>query len=144
MLKSQQVEDLLTHGLHYITAITKPQIESLLAQETITMSLFDQALAEVQTDEGVRYVLRRNPLRAQEMKSGRESKWARVCLEAQRQTEYLAKHPRAKTAVALQKVQAKAKQLKISEWVQLEEKDRQIEVRVESETLAAASKLDGC
>ena len=51
MFKSQQVEDLLTHGLHYITAITKPQIESLLAQETITMSLFDQALAEVQTDE---------------------------------------------------------------------------------------------
>ena len=144
MLKSQQVEDLLTHDLHYITAITKPQIESLLAQETITMSLFDQALAEVQTDEGVRYVLRRNPLRAQEMQTGRESKLARVRLEAQRQREYLARHPRAKTGVALQKVQAKAKQLKISEWVQLEEKDRQIEVRVASEALADTSKLDGC
>jgi len=144
MLKSQQVEDLLTHGLHYITAITKPQIESLLAQETITMSLFDQALAEVQTDEGVRYVLRRNPLRAQEIQTGRESKLARVRLEAQRQREYLARHPRAKTGVALQKVQAKAKQLKISEWVQLEEKDRQIEVRVASEALADISKLDGC
>ena len=144
MLKSRQVEDLLTHGLHYITAITKPQIESLLAQETITMSLFDQALAEVQTDEGVRYVLRRNPLRAQEMQSGRESKWARVRTEAQRQTEYLAEHPRAKAAVALRKVQAKAQQLKISEWVELEEKDRRVEVRVDSEALAAASKLDGC
>jgi transposase len=144
MLKSQQVEDLLTHGLHYITAITKPQIESLLAQETITISLFDQALAEVQTDEGVRYVLRRNPLRAQEIQTGRESKLARVRLEAQRQREYLARRPRAKTGVALQKVQAKAKQLKISEWVQLEEKDRQIEVRMDSEALAATSKLDGC
>ena len=144
MLKSQQVEDLLTHGLHYITAITKPQIESLLGQETITMSLFDQALAEVQTDEGVRYVLRRNPLRAQEMQTGRESKLMRVRLEAQRQTEYLAAHPRAKRVVALQKVQAKAKQLKISEWVQIEEKNRQIEVRVDSEALADTSKLDGC
>ena len=144
MLKSQQVEDLLTQGLHYITAITKPQIESLLAQETITMSLFDQALAEVQTDEGVRYVLRRNPLRAQEMQTGRESKLMRVRLEAQRQTEYLAAHPRAKRVVALQKVQAKAKQLKISEWVQIEEKNRQIEVRVDSEALADTSKLDGC
>ena len=34
------------------------------------MSLFDQALAEVQTDEGVRYVLLRNPLRAEEMRTG--------------------------------------------------------------------------
>jgi transposase len=144
MLKSQQVEDLLTHGLHYITAITKPQIETLLAEETITMSLFDQVLAEVQTDEGVRYILRRNPLRAQEMQTGRESKLARVRLEALRQTEYLAEHPRAKGAVALRKAQAKARQLKISDWIQIEEKDRQLEVRVDSEALAATSKLDGC
>ena len=144
MLKSQQVEDLLTHGLHYITAITKPQIESLLAQETITMSLFDQALAEVQTDEGVRYVLRRNPLRAQEMQTGRESKLTRVRLEALRQTKYLAEHPRARVSVALRKAQAKARQLKISEWVQIEEKNRNIEVRVDSEALADTSKLDGC
>jgi len=144
MLKSQQVEDLLTHGLHYITAITKPQIESLLAQETITMSLFDQALAEVQTDEGVRYVLRRNPLRAQEMQTGRESKLTRVRLETLRQTKYLAEHPRARVSVALRKAQAKARQLKISEWVQIEEKNRNIEVRVDSEALADTSKLDGC
>ena len=82
MLKSQQVEDLLTHGLHYITAITKPQIEALLSQNLLTMSLFDQALAEVQTDGGVRYVLRRNPLRADELRASRESKLHRVRTEA--------------------------------------------------------------
>jgi len=144
MLKSQQVEDLLTHGLHYITAITKPQIEALLSQKLLTMSLFDQALAEVQTDGGVRYVLRRNPLRADELRASRESKLHRVRTEAQRQTEYLAKHARAAVAVALRKVRAKAEQLKILDWVQIAEKDRQVTVGVYPEVLAELSKLDGC
>jgi len=144
MLKSQQVEDLLTHGLHYITAITKPQIEALLAQKVLAMSLFDQGLAEVQTDEGVRYVVRRNPLRAQEVRASRQSKWARVAFEAQRQTEYLAAHPRATIAVAGRKVRAKAAQLEIQEWVQITEQDRQVTVRSDPEALAQISTLDGC
>src|SRR5262249_16425597 len=32
MIKGQQIEDLAQHGFHYITAITKPQIEKLLRQ----------------------------------------------------------------------------------------------------------------
>src|SRR5215470_11404292 len=65
MLKSQQVEDLVQHGFHYITAITKPQIDKLLRTGTLQMDLFDQEVAEVLTEEGIRYVLRRNPVRAQ-------------------------------------------------------------------------------
>jgi hypothetical protein len=30
MIKSPQIEDLHAEGFHYITAITKPQIETLL------------------------------------------------------------------------------------------------------------------
>ena len=144
MLKSQQVEDLLTHGLHYITAITKPQVEALLTQKVLTMSLFDQVLAEVQTDGGVRYVLRRNPLRADELQASRHSKLGRVRTEVQRQMEYLAEHARAEVAVALRKVRAKAEQLKILEWIEIEEKDRQFTVSVLPEVLAEESKLDGC
>jgi hypothetical protein len=65
MIKSKQVEDLQTEGFHYITAITKPQIETLLNNGVIQMDLFDQGLAEVKGD-GIRYVLRRNPQRAEE------------------------------------------------------------------------------
>src|SRR5437879_10050383 len=74
MLKSQQVEDLAQHGFHYITAITKPQIDKLLRTGTLQMDLFDQELAEVLTDEGIRYVLRRNPVRAQEVRDTRRAK----------------------------------------------------------------------
>src|SRR6266566_3519276 len=64
MIKGQQIEDLVQYGFHYITAITKPQIDKLLRQGTFQMDLFDQELAEVLADEGIRYVLRRNPVRA--------------------------------------------------------------------------------
>src|SRR5256714_9367589 len=40
MIKGQQIDDLVQHGFHYITAITKPQIEKLLRTGTLQMELF--------------------------------------------------------------------------------------------------------
>jgi hypothetical protein len=74
MIKSRQVKDLIGHGFHYITAITKPQIETLLSKGTIQMGLFDKELAEVEDKSGIRYVIRRNPLRAEEIQQSRKSK----------------------------------------------------------------------
>jgi hypothetical protein len=76
MIKSQQIEDLAKQGFHSITAITKLQIDKLLRTGTFQMELFEQELAEVLADEGVRYVLRRNPMRAQEMRDTRHAKLA--------------------------------------------------------------------
>src|SRR5256712_7890122 len=76
MIKSQQIADLAKQGFHYITAITKPQIQELLRTGTFQMELFEQELAEVLADEGVRYVLRRNPVRAQEVRDNRQAKLA--------------------------------------------------------------------
>ncbi len=41
MIKGQQVEDLARQGFHYITAITKPQIDKLLRTGVLQMGLFD-------------------------------------------------------------------------------------------------------
>src|SRR6202023_174780 len=73
MLKIPQIEHLSEHGMHYITAITKPQIESLLNTKVLQMELFDQPLAEV-SEEQLRYILRRNPKRAAEMDATRANK----------------------------------------------------------------------
>ena len=51
MLKILQIEHLSEHGMHYITAITKPQIESLLNIKVLQMELFDQPLAEVSEEQ---------------------------------------------------------------------------------------------
>src|SRR5215510_4058066 len=119
MLKSQQVEDLVQHGFHYITAITKPQIDQLLRTGTLQMDLFDQAVAEVLTEEGIRYVLRRNPVRAQEMKDTRHAKLATLQAQVAKQNQYLTDHPRANAQGALQKLVARAEKLRIAAWIEL-------------------------
>ena len=50
MIKSKQIEDLVEHKFHYITAITKPQIEAMLKKGVIQPELFDEELAEVQIE----------------------------------------------------------------------------------------------
>jgi len=59
MLKKAQIEELEDNDFHYITAITKPQIERLIKDNILQMSLFDERIVEV-VDNDVRYILRRN------------------------------------------------------------------------------------
>ena len=66
------------------------------------MDLFDQELVEVLADEGLRYVLRRNPVRAQEVKDTRHAKLAKLQAQVTKQTQYLQEHPRAAARGALQ------------------------------------------
>ena len=72
MIKALQIEQ-LPEGFHYITAITKPQIGALVNKGILQLGLFETELCEVK-DDGVRYVLRRNPVRAEEMAESRLSK----------------------------------------------------------------------
>jgi transposase len=54
-------EDLKNCGLQFITGLTKTEIKDLISSNTIQLSLFSQNLAEVETDEGERFVLSTNP-----------------------------------------------------------------------------------
>jgi transposase len=144
MIKGQQIDDLAQHGFHYITAITKPQIEKLLHTGTFQMDLFDQELAEVRADEGLRYVLRRNPVRAQEVKDTRHAKLAKLQAQVTKQTQYLQEHPRAAAQGALQKLAASAAKLRIADWVELTLEERAITLTVNTSAQQEAAKLDGC
>ena len=144
MLKGQQVEDLAQQGLHYITAITKPQIEKLLRTGTLQMDLFDQELAEVLADEGIRYVLRRNPMRAQEMRGTRHAKLATLQAHVAKQNQYLTDHPRANAQGALQKLVARAEKLRIADWVELTVVERAMTLTIKEDAQTEAAKLDGC
>ena len=144
MIKGQQIEDLTQQGCPYITAITKPQIEKLLRQGTFQMDLFDQELAEVLAEEGLRYVLRRNPVRAQEVRDTRHAKVAKLQAQVTKQTQYLQEHPRAATQGALQKLAASAAKLRIADWVELTVEERAITLTVNTSMQQEAAKLDGC
>ena len=144
MIKTHQIEDLLEHGFHYITAITKPQIESLLGKGVIQVGLFDQELAEVISDDGIRYVLRRNPIRVQEIRKSRQSKYASLTKEVKKQNKYLAEHPRAHVDVALRKIDERGKKLKLSKWVTPSAWERNIVLTIDKEAQQEEGKLDGC
>ena len=97
MIKGPQIKELQAdkqHEFHYITAITKSQIQTLLKRGVIQMNLFDETVAEV-LEGDVRYVLRRNPERAKEIAAGRKSKLASLQKLVDAKNVYLAGHPRA-------------------------------------------------
>jgi len=144
MIKGQQIEDLAKQGCHYITAITKPQIEKLLRIGTFQMDLFDQELAEVLADEGLRYVLRRNPVRAQEVREARQAKLATLQAQVAKQNQYLTDHPRALAQGAWQKLVARAKHLRIADWVELTVVERSLTLTIHEDAQTEAAKLDGC
>ena len=144
MIKGPQIKELQKNSFHYITAITKKQIETLLSQGTIQLEFFDEELAEIEDDQGIRFVLRRNPTRAEEIKQTRDNKLLSLEHLSIKQNEYLSEHPRAQVATALRKIKERAAKLKISKWIIVTAKERKIIIQVDEIALVEESKIDGC
>ena len=143
MIKSGQIEELAAARFHYITSITKAQIRSLIKSGQFQLEVFEDTLCEVQVD-GVRYVLRKNPKRALEMKENRASKLAALQKLTDEQNKYLAEHARADQHVARQKVLEKCGRLNMGKFVTITAKDRKIKIEVDEEYMAEVAELDGC
>jgi len=145
MLKGPQIKELGQEHFHYITAISKPQIESLLKKQVFPMELFDTTLSEVASfPEKVRYILRRNPQRAWETQQSRQSKQDALAKFVADKNTYLAQKPKARVKVALKTARARAAKLKIEEWLCFKAQGRKLVLTVDEPALAEAKKLDGC
>ena len=144
MIKSKQIKDLLANDLHYITAITKPQMEALIKSDIIQMSLFDQELAEVESNEGIRYILRNNPVRAEDMRQSRKSKTFALKSLIEKKNVYLSEHLRAQTETALKHANEYCKKLKLNRWIKVVSEGRELQIKIDEEVLDRESKLDGC
>ena len=143
MIKSGQIQQLAQSGFHYITAITKPQIGTLLQAGVLQMGLFDAALYEV-NHEGVRYILRRNATRAEQLAASRADKQASVERLREGLHRYLGEHPKAKPATAEKALRAKIAQLKLESWLAVEVEGRAVQLKVNQPALEEVSRLDGC
>lgn len=143
MIKSVQIQALAEKDFHYITGITKPQIEKLLFSGILQLELFEEELVEV-VSEGVRYVLRRNPRRAKEMVGTRLDKKLKMENFLVIQNNYLREHPRAKMEIALRNAKAKASQLKVNRWLKVEAEGRNLKVVIDEKVLEQEGYLDGC
>lgn len=142
MLKGPQI-DALPDDFRYVTAISKPQIQKMLSEGTFQMELFTDKVCEVESDS-LRYVLRCNPIRKQQIADNRKSKLASILKTSEERTKYLADHPRAIVSKAADKVTAKIKKLKADKWLTVTEGDRAVFVEKDDEALSQVSLLDGC
>ena len=142
MIKSAQIAG-LPEGFSFITAITKPQMESLLDRKVIQLGLFENELCEIMEGD-IRYILRRNPCRAEEMEISRDNKRESVAAFVKAQNLYLADHPRAEPSVALRNVSEKIKKLKLDSWLHVEGTDRTLKLIESVEALKKQSRFDGC
>jgi hypothetical protein len=144
MIKAPQRAEIGTVGFHYITAITKAQIDALIAAGVLQMDLFEETLAEVEGPDGERYVLRRNPGRAGELAASRADKLKALRAAAEAANAYLNEHPRAAAKTQIARLKAKSKTLRLDKFVAVAEPERRIVVTVDEAALAEAARLDGC
>ena len=143
MIKSAQISDLSEEKYHYITALTNPQIQTLLKSNVVQMELFDETVCEVAVED-IRYIYRRNPVRAMEIRENRQSKLRKLRDVCAQKVKYLAEHPRAKVDVARRVVEEKGKKLKINTWVSVNTQGREVSLEIKDTELEEEEKLDGC
>jgi len=146
MVKSTTIADLKDADFAYITAITKPQIETLLQEGVLQYSLFDKDLGEADSD-GVRYIFRRNPVRALEIEATRADKLKKIKEYLLQENIYLDEHPRALVKVALERVWKKIEQLKCEKWLTVsvpQEGVRNLDLLIDEKALEELKCLDGC
>ena len=144
MIKAPQRAELGAADFHYITAITKAQIDGLIAAGVLQMDLFEETLAEVEGKDGERYVLRRNPARAEELAASRQDKLTTLRTAGETANKYLREHPRAAAKTQLSKLKARAKTLHIDRFVQVAAEQRSVALTVDQEALTELARLDGC
>jgi len=142
MLKGPQIAA-LPDDFRYVTAISKPQIRKKLCDKIFQYELFTKKVSEVEED-GVRYVLRCNPVRKEEIAKNRESKFDSIKEFADERTKYLCDHPRANAAKTLEKINAKIKKLATEKWLCAKEEHRVITIEKDEDALSEESLLDGC
>jgi len=147
MIKSTQIEEITESKFHYITSITKSQIETLLERGILQIGLFDDKICEIEdTEKGIRYILRRNKYRAEEIRNNREMKISFVRKKIEEMNKYLSDHKKAKLEIQYNKIKQSIKVRKMLNYVNIikDEELRKLDIQIDKEGLEASGKLDGC
>ena len=144
MIKAPQRAELGAADFHYITAITKAQIDALIGAGVLQMDLFEETLAEVEGEDGERYVLRRNPARAAELAASRQDKLARLQTAAEAANTYLNEHPTRGGEDATGQAEGSGQDAQHRQVCCVAERGAASVVTVDEAALTEAARLDGC
>jgi hypothetical protein len=144
MIRSDQKALAQKAEFHFVTALTKPQIQKLLADKVLQLELFEEKVQEVLGENGRRFVLRRNPVRQKELERARQQKQKTLEAALQKANTYLDEHPRAKAATQRRRLTAKLLGLKLQDWLDLSVKSKRLVLTLDEPARQAAAQLDGC
>lgn len=143
MIKSVPQKVIREKKWAYITAITKAQIESLVKKGAFQMSLFDEELCEVSWKDE-RYILRRNPDRAREVKENRDDRMDKTIAEIEETARRLASSERMDPKKNYHKSVALVSKRKLEKYMELSLSGRRLSIKVNKEALEKAETYDGC
>jgi transposase len=144
MIRTDQKAAAQKAEFHFVTALTKPQIQKLLADKVLQLELFEEQVHEVLGEDGRRFVLRRNPLRQEELRRTREQKQQALAAALKKANTYLEEHPRAKVATQRRHLAARLESLKVRDWLKLTVNKQRLLLTLDAQGLQAAAQLDGC
>ena len=144
MIKKTQMQQIQEYGFDYITSITKAQIKTLINNKVLQLNLFEDELLDTEYDNN-RYILRRNPIRQQEMRINREQRIEVISNSIIKANAYLAEHKRAKTQTQIKYINNKIAKLKLTSFLSIISQDnRTISIQINQHSLQETTKLDGC
>jgi hypothetical protein len=144
MIRGDQKAAAQQAGFHFVTALTKPQIQKLLADQVLQLELFEAQVHEVIGEDGRRFVLRRNPLRQAELQRGREQKQQTLEAAVRQANTYLDAHPRARVQTQRRRLAARLESLKVDDWLKVRVKKGRLVLRHDEPARQTAAQLDGC
>jgi transposase len=144
MIRTDQKAAAQEAGFHFVTALTKPQIQKLLADKVLQLELFEEKIHEVLAQDGRRLVLRRNPVRAREIQRTRDQKQQSLEAALKKANTFLDEHPRAQVDTQRRKLAARLESLKAQAWLKLTIKKQRLVLSLDAPALQAAAQLDGC
>jgi len=144
MIRTNQKAAAQKADFHFITALTKPQIQKLMAQKVLQLELFEEKVHEVLGEDGRRFVLRRNPVRQAELQRARQEKQQALEAALKKANTYLDEHPRAKVATQRRHLTARLESLKVRDWLKLTVKKQRLVLTLDAQALQTAAQLDGC
>jgi len=143
MLKSAQIDEIKELHWNYITAITKPQIESLIKEGALQLNLFDEKVCEVE-HEKKRLILRCNPFQQKKARVSRKQRIEKVLEAGKKRITSLKKNKHVSAKKSYDSVIVMVHRYCLADVIKVELKGRQLTVELDQAALAQAEKLDGC
>jgi transposase len=143
MVKSKGIQALQAAQLRYITALTDPQIRSLLSKKVLQLDLFSEEICEVE-GAGVRYILRKNEQEAARERHRLEDKMAKLARKIAARNEVVQEKPRCQPEAGQRQLQVWAERHKLQGLVEWKLEGRTLIWQRQEEKIAKALELAGC